>query len=178
MKIMLSLLALLALANPAPSPAHADLNDPMVGKKLPEITLPASTGKSVRLPADVAGHWTVLYFYPKDETPGCTRQACAYRDARKRFEKLGAAIYGVSVDDLSSHDAFKKRHELNFPLLSDHERRLGAALGVYTGESRASRDTFLVDPRGVIAEVWRKVDPAKTVEETYRAVQARVASAQ
>jgi peroxiredoxin Q/BCP len=150
--------------------------DSWVGKTLPNVTLPSSEGGSVQIPKDIQGKWTLLYFYPKDDTPGCTKQACSYRDHIGEFKKSGIQIYGVSLDDLSSHDSFIKKYSLNFPLLSDSSHQLSEALGTY-GEQEwkgqkfkgLSRDTFLIDPEGKIREVWRKVNAEQTMSETLQA---------
>lgn len=158
--------------------------DTWVGKKLPNLDLQSSDGRSVNFPEDLLGKWTVIYFYPKDDTPGCTKQACSYRDGLAEFRNLGVQIMGVSGDDLDSHGAFIRKFELNFPLLADTHHRLSGALGVY-GEQEwqgkvfkgLSRDTFLVDPSGQIREVWRKVSPASTAQETLEAVRRHLIKA-
>lgn len=136
----------------------------LIGKSFPQVALQSTEGKQVTLPKDLAGRWTVLYFYPKDDTPGCTKQACSYRDNIGEFEKIGVRVLGVSADDLASHGAFQEKYHLNFPLLADTEKKLAEALSV------RSRDTFLIDPKGAIRKVWRKVDPTTTMGETYEAV--------
>ena len=145
----------------------------LTGTLLPNCSLPSSAGGSVALPEGLKGKWSLLYFYPKDDTPGCTKQACSYRDNISEFTRLGAQVFGVSMDDLSSHSAFKEKYSLNFPLLYDQQRILSDALGVY-GETTIkervfkglSRDTFLIDPEGKIAKIYRKVNPLTTVAET------------
>lgn len=159
----------------------SSFNDPWVGRELPSVKLDSSAGGSVMIPKDLQGKWTVLYFYPKDDTPGCTKQACSYRDHLGDFKKLGVELYGVSLDDLRSHSAFINKFGLNFPLLADTKHELSGPLGVFGEQqwqgkkfSGLSRDTFLVDPQGKIQQVWRKVKPETTIEETYQAVKARV----
>lgn len=149
------------------------MTDTCVGKMLPHVALPSSTGGTVTLPDDFKGKWTLLYFYPKDDTPGCTVQACQYRDHKADSERIGVHLYGVSLDDLTSHDAFAKKFSLNFPLLADTAHALSEALGVYGDQTwngktfkGLSRDTFLIGPEGQIRHVWRKVSPSTTVEET------------
>lgn len=140
---------------------------------LPVLSLTASDQKTWSIPTDFLGKWTLLYFYPKDDTPGCTLQACAYRDHKKDWEKSGIQVLGVSMDDLASHDSFARKFELNFPLLADTEKKLATALHVY-GEQEwqgkkymgLSRDSFLINPKGEIIKEWRKVDPKTTVMET------------
>lgn len=147
--------------------------DTMIGKRVPELTLKSSAGGEVQFPKDVEGKWTLLYFYPKDDTPGCTKQACFYRDKQSQIQGLGIQLFGVSLDDLDSHDAFINKFNLNFPLLADVDHSLSESLGVY-GEQEwngkkfkgLSRDTFLIDTEGVIRAVWRNVNPETTVEET------------
>lgn len=153
-------------------------SDPFVGKKLPKVTLPVTGGDPITLPDDVKGQWTVLYFYPKDDTPGCTKQACSYQENTQAFKKLGAKVYGVSLDSIESHNKFRNKFSLQFPLISDPEHKLSEALGVYGDKTfmgktykGLSRDTFLVDGEGKIRQVWRKVKPDTTVEETAKAIQ-------
>jgi peroxiredoxin Q/BCP len=148
------------------------------GKTLPTLSLAATEVGQVQLPKDLLGHYTLIYFYPKDDTPGCTKQACAYRDDSQKFRELGVSLYGVSLDDMTSHEAFAGKFSLNFPLLSDPKHELADFFGVY-GEREwkgktflgLSRDTFLIDPQGKVARAWRGVDPTTTANETYAAVQ-------
>ena len=152
------------------------MSDSMLGKELPHVTLASSQGGNVVFPADFKGKWTLVYFYPKDDTPGCTKQACAYRDNLEQFKTAGIQLFGVSTDDLQSHGSFISKFSLNFPLLADTEHKLSEALGVYGDQTWGektykglSRDTFLINPDGKITEVWRKVSPATTMEETLAA---------
>ncbi|MCB1199744.1 MAG: peroxiredoxin [Leptospiraceae bacterium] len=152
----------------------------LTGKVLPSVSLDSSAGGKVNLPGDIKGHYTVLYFYPKDDTPGCTKQACAYRDHLKDFTDLGAKVYGVSLDDLTSHDAFINKYSLNFPLLADVDKELSTALGVYGDQQWGdkvfkglSRDSFLIDPEGKIVKIWRKVNPTESIAETYEEIKSR-----
>ena len=151
--------------------------DAYLGKGLPPMTLDSSAGGHVTIPQDFMGKWTLLYFYPKDDTPGCTKQACSYRDSMADFKKLGVQVFGVSTDDLRSHDAFVKKFSLNFPLLADTNHSLGEALGTFEDRNivsrllkMTSRDSFLIGPDGKVREVWRKVSPSVTIAETYEAV--------
>ncbi|EQA61881.1 peroxiredoxin [Leptospira alexanderi] len=153
------------------------MSDSMLGINLPTISLESTEGKNVKLPEDIAGSWTLLYFYPKDDTPGCTKQACSYRDNIGEFKKIGAKVYGVSLDNLDSHGNFIQKYSLNFPLLSDPDHKLSEALGVYGDQEwkgkvfkGLSRDSFLISPNGKIQKVWRKVDPTTTVEETLQEI--------
>jgi peroxiredoxin Q/BCP len=146
----------------------------VVGKKIPSMQLDVFGGKSLDIPKDFAGKWTLLYIYPKDDTPGCTKQACGYRDNIGQFNKIGVQVYGLSGDDMKSHEAFSEKFDLNFPLISDKDKKLSTFLESY-GEQEwqgkksmgLSRDTFLIDPDGVIKKEWRKVSPAETVNTTY-----------
>lgn len=153
----------------------------LVGQKIPNMNLPVSGGADLTLPKDFAGKWTLLYFYPKDDTPGCTKQACGYRDNITEFTRMGVRVYGVSLDDLNSHKAFAEKHSLNFPLIYDKDKKLSEFLGAYGEQVKEdrkymgiSRDTFLIDPDGVVQKVWRKVKPLETVSETLQAVKELV----
>lgn len=152
------------------------MSDALVGQSIPEVTLGHSEGGEVTFPADLKGKYTVLYFYPKDDTPGCTKQACAYRDNMADFAEEGIQLFGVSLDDLDSHDHFRKKYSLNFPLLADVDKRLSEALGVYGDQEfrgktykGLSRDSFLIGPEAKILQVWRGVDPLTTAAETLAA---------
>jgi thioredoxin-dependent peroxiredoxin len=135
----------------------------MEGSKAPAFSLPASTGESVSL-EDLRGKVVVLYFYPKDNTSGCTKEACSFRDLKAEFEAAGAAILGVSRDSLASHDKFVDKQSLNFPLLSDPEAEVCNAYGVYKEKSQygrtfmgIERTTFVIDGEGVIRRVYPRV---------------------
>ena len=154
----------------------------LINQPLPQMSLMSSTGDAVEIPGDFEGQWTVLYFYPKDDTPGCTKQACSYRDHVEAFDELDAEVVGVSMDPLASHKDFIKKYNLNFMLLADVDHRLSEKLGVYGDQEwqgkvfkGLSRDTFLIDPEGVIRMVWRKVDPTTTMAETHAKLQALLA---
>ncbi|HEX9706240.1 MAG TPA: peroxiredoxin [Steroidobacteraceae bacterium] len=135
---------------------------PAVGAAAPDFKLQDQTGKLHAL-SDYKGKWVVLYFYPKDNTPGCTTQACEFRDNIFAYRELGAAILGVSVDDVASHKAFSDEHSLPFPILADSEKKTATAYGTltkYVGIAElARRDTFIIDPQGRIAKHYVKVDP-------------------
>ncbi len=137
------------------------------GDAAPDFTLTSDSGETVRL-ADLRGKPVVLYFYPKDDTPGCTRQACDIRDAWGEFERAGAVVLGVSPDGEASHAKFKAKYGLPFPLLADTDHAVSEAYGVWGEKSFAGRKymgveraTFVVDAEGNLARVMRKVD-AKT----------------
>lgn len=127
---------------------------PKVGEVAPAISLQDQNGKNVNL-ADYKGKWVVVYFYPKDETPGCTTQACEFRDNIFAYRNAGAQVLGVSVDDVESHRKFAENHGLPFPLLADASHEVATRYGVLTKFGQnvvASRETFLIDPNGKIAK--------------------------
>ena len=128
-----------------------------VGDQLPSFTLEDQNGEE-RKPESVRGRWLVLFFYPKDETPGCTAEACGFRDSHEELQQLGAQVWGVSGDDLVSHRRFAERHQLPFPLLSDSDQRLRRAFGVpKTLGLLPSRVTYVIDGQGVIRHVFNNL---------------------
>ncbi len=134
-----------------------------VGQLAPDFTLPADGGGTVAL-SSFAGRCVVLFFYPKDDTPGCTREACAFRDQGAAFATAGAVVIGVSKDGVASHDKFKAKYQLPFPLVSDGETTLAQAYGVWVEKMNYGRNymgmeraTFLIDGAGVVRSIWRKV---------------------
>jgi thioredoxin-dependent peroxiredoxin len=135
---------------------------PEAGALAPEFRLQDQTGAWHQL-KDYRGKWVVLYFYPKDDTPGCTTQACEFRDNIFAFKKLGAEILGVSVDDVESHKQFAEEHGLPFTLLADSTKETAKAYGVLRSAlglmEIASRETFIIDPQGRIAKHYPSVDP-------------------
>ena len=156
-KIHTLLCAGLLLGLSAPSLA----DQPSVGDPAPDFELEDQTGQ-LRSIEDYRGQWVALYFYPKDFTPGCTTEACEFRDNIFAFRKLNCQILGVSLDDAESHRGFAEEHGLPFPLLADTEGNAADAYGVKTrmmGMSVAKRQTFLIDPDGRIARHYEKVDP-------------------
>ena len=134
----------------------------VAGSMAPEFRLQDQSGKWHSL-ADYRGQWVVLYFYPKDNTPGCTTQACELRDNIFAFREIGAVILGVSVDDVASHKAFAEEHGLPFAILADSDKKVATRYGVltkYLGMMElARRSTFIIDPQGRIAKHYPKVDP-------------------
>jgi peroxiredoxin Q/BCP len=133
------------------------------GTKAPAFTLSADDGSKVKL-ADLKGHAVVLYFYPADDTPGCTREACAFRDRSSELKKLGAKVYGVSPDDVASHVKFRDKYKLNFPLLADPDHKIADKFGAWREKNMYGkksmgivRSTFLIGPDGIIKRVWRSV---------------------
>lgn len=129
-----------------------------VGSPLPDLEGIDQNGKSHRLTAS-KGRPIVVYFYPKDDTPGCTKEACAFRDVWQRFEKAGVAIYGVSRDDRSSHERFAQKYKLPFPLIADPDGRWEARFGVPDRGGMSARVSFLFDAQGKLARVYPNVDP-------------------
>ncbi|MBU9710197.1 thioredoxin-dependent thiol peroxidase [Evansella tamaricis] len=142
-----------------------------VGAKVPEMTLPANGGKNVSL-SDYKGKFIVLYFYPKDMTPGCTTEACDFRDQHENFNDLNAVILGVSPDPVDRHEKFIDKHGLPFELLADEDHQLAEAFGVWKLKKNfgkeymgIERSTFVIDPDGKVIKEWRKVKVKGHVEE-------------
>jgi peroxiredoxin Q/BCP len=134
---------------------------PAVGQPAPEFELPDQEGQLHSL-EDYRESWVVLYFYPKDETPGCTTEACEFRDNIFAFREVNAQILGVSLDDVDSHKDFAEKYNLPFPLLADSEGTAADAYGVKTkfaGMTVAKRQTFIIDPAGNLAKHYKKVTP-------------------
>jgi peroxiredoxin Q/BCP len=149
-----------------------------VGDKAPEFSLPADGGAKIAL-KDYKGKPVVLYFYPKDDTSGCTAEACDFRDALPDFSKAKAAVIGISRDSVASHDTFKAKFKLSFPLASDEDGKVCQAYGVWVEKSMygrkymgIERSTFLIDGKGVIRKVWRKVKVPGHAEEVLQAAEA------
>jgi peroxiredoxin Q/BCP len=149
-----------------------------VSDKAPDFTLPADGGSTVSLKA-LKGKTVVLYFYPKDDTSGCTAEACAFRDSLPDFSKVKAEIVGVSRDSVASHDKFKKKFRLPFPLASDAGGKVCQDYGVWVEKSMygkkymgIERATFLIDAKGVVRNVWRKVKVDGHAEEVLEAAEA------
>jgi len=140
---------------------------PKINDKVPDFNLPNAKGDMVSL-ASLQGNWLVLYFYPKDDTPGCTKEACSFRDDLDKLEKLGAKVVGVSVDDSSSHTEFAKKYNLPFPLLSDKDGAVAKQYGALTNLGLikiAKRYTFLIDPNGVLKKSYLNVDTSRHSQE-------------
>ena len=148
------------------------------GTKAPDFRLPSTEGGELAL-SDLRGKLVVLYFYPKDSTPGCTQEACDFRDRDAAIRKAGAVVIGVSKDSIASHDRFRKKYELPFALLSDADNAVATAYGVF-GEKNmygrkvlgTIRSTFLIDAEGVILRTWSPVKVAGHAEEVLEAVRA------
>lgn len=128
-----------------------------VGKPAPAFRLPDQNDQPVSL-TELRGKWVVLYFYPKDDTPGCTAEACEFTDALKDFESLSAVVLGCSPDSPESHRKFIEKHDLKISLLSDQKRQVMTTYGAYDGK-RVIRSTVIIDPHGNIAHHWPKVKP-------------------
>jgi peroxiredoxin Q/BCP len=145
------------------------------GKKAPDFTAVTDGGKKLKL-GDLRGKAVILYFYPKDDTPGCTKEACGFRDALPNFGKAKATVIGVSKDSVARHDKFKAKYDLNFPLVSDEDGKICEKYGTWIEKSLYGRKymgidraTFLIDGAGVVRKVWRKVKVPGHVEEVLEA---------
>ncbi|HXV23782.1 MAG TPA: thioredoxin-dependent thiol peroxidase [Alphaproteobacteria bacterium] len=145
-----------------------------IGKPAPDFTLPTDGGGKIRL-KDMRGKKLVLYFYPKDDTSGCTAEACGFRDRMPELTKHGIAVIGVSRDNIASHDKFKSKYGLPFALASDLEGKACEAYGTWIEKSMYGRKymgidraTFLIDEKGIVRAVWRKVKVPGHVEEVLK----------
>jgi peroxiredoxin Q/BCP len=134
----------------------------MIGKKAPSFSLPDQDGKVHKL-SDYKGKYVVLYWYPKDDTPGCSKQACGFRDSSKAFTDLGVVVLGASILDSASKAKFAKKYTLNFPLLADEQNKVAEAYGVWREKSMygktymgISRETFIIGPDGKVVAHWPK----------------------
>jgi peroxiredoxin Q/BCP len=145
----------------------------LLGKAAPDFTMPTDNSGTVSL-KNLRGKTVVLYFYPKDDTTGCTAQACAFRDGMPRFSTAKAVVIGVSKDNVARHDKFKTKYDLNFPLASDEKTKVSEAYGVWKQKSMygrtfmgIERSTFIIDKNGIIRAEWRKVSvPGHAAEVT------------
>jgi thioredoxin-dependent peroxiredoxin len=133
------------------------------GERAPAFTLTADDGSKVRL-ADLKGRPVVVYFYPRDDTPGCTREACSFRDQKAALKKLGAQVLGISTDSIESHGKFRDKFDLNFPLLADEDHKVAEKFGAWREKNMygkksmgIQRSTFLIDADGKVAKVWKAV---------------------
>jgi peroxiredoxin Q/BCP len=146
------------------------------GKPAPDFELTADSGESVKL-SDFRGKPVVLYFYPKDDTPGCTTQACGIRDSYGEFKKAGAVVLGVSPDDEKSHVKFKEKYDLPFTLLADPEHKVAEQYGTWVEKKNYGKDywgversTFLIDSKGTVAKVMRRVKPDTHTDDVLAAL--------
>ena len=149
---------------------------PAVGDQAPEVELPDETGAIHRL-SDQRGRWTIVYFYPADDTPGCTVEACEFRDANETITERGADVWGISPQGATSKRKFREKFGLPFLLLADTDHRTADAYGSWVEKSNygktymgVARRTFLVDPQGRIARTWEKVKPEGHAAEVLAAI--------
>jgi len=144
---------------------------PKIGDTAPDFEGSTSNGTMVRLRDYLGKKNVVLYFYPKDDTRGCTIEACSFRDKLNSLRALWTEVVGVSVDSLESHKQFAEKHNLNFPLVSDHEKRISQTYGALSDDgSQAERMTFIIDRQGRIASVFTKVDVTKHTDDVVAAL--------
>ena len=150
----------------------------MLNKQVPDLNLPATGGKNINLRA-FPGRFVVLYFYPKDDTPGCTKEGADFTKFHKQFQNLGAEIFGVSKDTVSSHEKFKQKQNYSFDLISDEHGKLCSAFSVLKEKSMfgktyigIERSTFLISPSAVVKKEWRKVKVSGHVEEVLSALKS------
>lgn len=149
-----------------------------VGDKIPSVQFQATNGINTTF-EHYRGKWLILYFYPKDATPGCTTESCDFRDNDKQFAMFNAVVFGISRDTLSSHEKFKLKQKLSFELISDQEEMLCQLFDVIKMKSMygktvrgIERSTFLIDPNGLLKYVWRKVKVEGHVENVLRVLQS------
>ena len=148
-----------------------DYYEPKIGDRAPEFRLPSTEGKDLSL-KDFKGRNIVLFFYPKADTPGCTAEACSLRDNHQALQNEDAAVLGISIDSLESHDKFRGKYKLDFPLLSDQSADVAKMYGVWKEKNLygrrtwgVARTTFIIGPDGRIRKIYRKVDTAKHGED-------------
>ncbi len=148
------------------------------GKKAPDFSAATDGGKKLKL-SDLRGKAVILYFYPKDDTPGCTKEACGFRDSLPSFGKAKATVIGVSKDSVARHDKFKAKYDLTFPLVSDEDGKICEKYGTWIEKSLYGRKymgidraTFLIDGTGTVRKIWRKVKVPGHVEEVLDAAKA------
>jgi peroxiredoxin Q/BCP len=173
--VALGLMTVVCVTAPAPAAEQGPTPTLLAtGAAAPEVQGTDAAGNVKKLSAQ-RGHFAVVYFYPKDETLGCTKEACAFRDAFDKFVRAGVTIFAVSRDDEASHRAFRQHQHLPFPMVADTSGALQRAYGVPPARPdapMAARVTFLVGPDGKVARVWPKVDPVVNASEVLEAVQA------
>lgn len=150
----------------------------LLGKKAPNFTLPDQDNLLHSL-KNYLGNWVIIYFYPKDDTPGCTKEACSFRDNLPKFKKLSVPVIGISTDSVSKHKKFSGKFDLNFTLLADEDKKVVASYGVWQKKKFMGREymgivrsSFLIDPKGKIAKVYESVKPDTHVEEVLKDLKA------
>jgi len=151
---------------------------PVIGKMAPDFTLPSTTGESISLKQFKGKKTVVLYFYPKDDTPGCTKEACEFRDLNAEFDKVNSVILGVSTDSLESHLKFRDKQHLPFPLLADTDNEVARMYGVWKQKNLygkkymgIERTTFIIDGQGKISHVFPKVKVTDHYDEVLEALE-------
>ncbi|NWG38717.1 MAG: peroxiredoxin [Hydrogenophilaceae bacterium] len=147
---------------------------PLAGSRAPDFRLPDQDGKFHQLSA-YAGKWRIVYFYPRDDTPGCTKEACAFRDGLEKLQAAGAVVLGISVDGVARHKRFAEKYHLNFPLLADPHGAVSRQYGVlmdWVILRMAKRVTFLIGPDGTISHVYRQVDPDRHDEAILKTIES------
>lgn len=149
------------------------------GQKAPDFSLPATGGRTISLSDYIDRQVVILYWYPKDDTPGCTKEACFFRDMQAEFASVGAVILGVSLDSVKSHEKFAEKHHLPFLLLSDEDKSVSTAYGVFKEKSMygktflgIERTTFVIDKKGIIRKVWPKVKVEGHIDEVLEFVKS------
>ncbi len=156
----------------AADPAPADPALLPVGSEAPDFTTTAHSGEKVEL-SRLKGKPVVLFFYPKDDTPGCTKEACDFRDSWTKLQKAGVVVFGVSTQDNTSHKAFAEKHKLPFALLPDEKGEIAKKFGVPVVDGKARRITYLIGKDGKIKHVWPKVTPVGHAAEILAQVEAK-----
>ena len=158
--------------------AWAVAGEVTVGEAAPDFRLQDQNGEWHTL-EQYRGHWVAVYFYPKDDTPGCTKEACAFRDNIFAFDKLGATILGISLDDVDSHKEFAEKYSLPFSILADTQKEVATQYGVYTKIGTfemAKRESFLIGPDGQIVKHYSKVNPETHSEEVLADLEVLIAA--
>ena len=141
-----------------------------VGDKAPNFSMSSQDGRTYTL-GDYKGKWVVLYFYPKDDTPGCTKEACSFRDNYSKYQKLGIQVFGVSIDNTDSHGAFAKKFHLSFPLLADTDKKVSMAYGAFGNGKYSDRYTFVIKPDQTIGHIFKKVNVEAHADEVLAAIE-------